>query len=292
MNYLNIWFNWCSIDDCYRGLNNINGAFHNIESLELYNSDSIQVESYTGFIPWKILVLLWYYLDILNSKNKNIIIKWAEEFLDFLKKCWVIDFVNNQEIDYKKLKNSVIIPFCKVSDIDDLEYHFWKLIERTYFDYDTVNIIMQFLWELHNNSRIHWHTNKIYIMWQYYPTYGKYDVSIYDDWEWIKTSDINLIDKVYSSFIDEKYKKDIEKKFWFNVLFIILCVSTRFSTKWPNIWGLWLYDLSSFLCSQDAYLNIASWKEFIKLKFNKVCDKLDNESIEINNNKLNNEIKW
>ena len=285
-------FSWCSVNNCLRWINNINDSFHNIWTIGIHESDNIEIEANTWFIPWKILVLLWYYIDLLSSKDKNITIKWPNKFINFITKCWLIDFINSQEIDYSLLKPSVILPFCKVSGVENLEFHFKKLIERTYFEYDTVNSIMQFLWELHNNSIKHWHTNKIYIMGQHYPTNRQYDISIYDDWEWIKTKDYDLINKVYFSFIEKEYKEELEKIFWFDVLFIILCVSTRFSTKSKNIWWLWLYDLSDFLCKNKWCLNIATWKEYVELKFNKVYDILDNQSIEIDNKKLNNEIKW
>ncbi len=292
MNFLNIEFDWCNIHDCYTWINNINNAFYNISSLELYNYNNIKVQVKTGFIPWKVLVLLWYHLDLLNLKNKNITLHWAPNFINFITKCWLCDFIENQEINYDKLKESVVIPFCKVSSIEELELHFLKLMDRKHFDIDVENVIMRFLWELHNNSINHWNTNKIYIMGQYYPVIWKYDISIYDDWNWIKTTDIDFINSIYNKFIKKEFKEYIEKKFWFKVFFIIICVCTRFSTKWVGIWWLWLYQLSEFLYNKWAYLNIATWKEFIKLKFNKICDILDNDSIDLEYNKLDNEIKW
>ncbi len=294
MSLLEISLDWCWVDECYKWLNNVNNAFHNITAYDIYTSYDINVKVNTWFIPWKILVLLWYHLDILNSKSKRLSIYWLEKFSDFIEKCWLVDFVNNQSINYNILKDSVIIPFCKVPEIDTFEKRIEEFFNRTNISSNTANIIAKFLWELHNNSLNHGHTNKIYITWQQYPNISKYDISIYDDWEWIninKNQYIDLVNRVSNDFIEPWFKEYIKNKIWLNVFFIILCVSTRFSTKWPR-WWLWLYELSKFLSENNWCLHIASWIEYIDLKFTNICDILKSDSLKIENKKLNHEIKW
>lgn len=292
MRKIKIKFGWCNLDEVYLWLNNVNNSFFRVNKLELYENDNIEITTLAKFIPWKILILLGYFLDSLNSKSKNISFEWQKDLLEFLQKSWIINFINHQKVNYNFLADSVIIPFCKVSTVDDLQYHLTILFEKAWLSENIKRNIAYSLSELHNNSINHWKTNNIYIIWQSYPKVGKYDITIYDDWKWITTDDFELIEAVYHDFIEEEFKNELVKKYWFNLFFIILCVTTKFSTKWKNVWWLGLYDLSSFLLKNNWYLNIATWEEFVNLKFKKESDILCKDSINIDCKKMDNKINW
>ena len=282
-----------NIDDCFSWINNINNTFF-VNSLDIYLNNSLNVNIKDNFIPWKVLILLCYHLDILNQENKDISLSSPKKVKDFLENSWAINFIEYQKIDYNNLLSSVIIPFCKVSNIESFTevilFLEKKLTKNIYSD------ISYLISELHNNSMVHWKTNNIYMMWQYYPKNNKYDISIYDDWEWIIANNEKkkIVDEVLKikNYVDYNYKEKIEKKFWFDLFFIILCVTTKFSTKWIYNWWLWLLDLSKFLLEDNWHINIATGETFVNLKFKEECDILKEESIIIDYKKLDYNIKW
>lgn len=282
-----------NIDECYTWINNINNCFF-VNLLDIYLNSNINIKIEDDFIPWKVLILLCYHLDILNQENKDIQLETSNKIYNFLNKNWVISFIKYQKANYENLLGSVIIPFWKISEIKDFEkslFFLEKKVNNCFFS--DISILIS---ELRNNSIIHWKTNNIYIMWQYYPLNQKYDFSIYDDWEWIianneKVIIVNEALKV-KKYIGDNFKEKIINKFGFHIFFIILCVTTKFSTKWINNWWLGLFDLSEFLLKNNWNINVATWESFVNLKFKKECDILKEDNIIIEYKKLDYNIKW
>jgi len=275
---LNINIKWTSIEDIYWWINTINNAF-DIKEIDIFNIEKIIITSSSIFIPIHMLILLWHNIIKLEKLRKWIVLKVTTEVSNFINKCWLEDFINTSSVNSNLLSSSVVLPFSKLTTPKECQQYLINFEHRLLSNkkYE----IIDHIWELHDNAIVHWKTQDIYIMWQLYPLKQKVHILIYDAWKWMINKNIDDFIKIsYKNYITEEFYKEVQKKFWNKVLFVILCVSTWFSTRWKQ-WWMWLQELSKFLYENSWSIHISTENMFIDLKFKKICSKIDIGDIDI-----------
>lgn len=286
---MRININWTKANEIYQWINQINNAF-NFRDVDIFESNTFEIISKSRFIPIHMLILLWYHIYYLESKRKKCIFMWKSEVSEFLWTCWLKSFINTERVNNDNLRDSVILPFSKLSTPIDCQKYLDKFANRV--SYEIKYEIIDQIWELHNNAIIHWNTQDIFVMGQYYPSNKSLHIIVYDWWNWILNYDIDeYIWKIWDKYSSTDYRDKIINKFWKNTFFIILCICTNFSTRWPT-WWMGLIELSRFLFKNSWIIHIASWKVYLNIKFKKICSKIDKDSAEINYNALDNNLKW
>lgn len=278
--------------DCYNWLNTVNNAIQ-INDADFYISNTFNIDLKSKFIPCKILVFLWHFLSKLERLWKSTTLLSHTNIINYIDRSWYIDFINTQKVIWWKLPSTVILPFSRVSSQEDFQEYLENFNESINHIDKFKYIIIEHISELQFNSIEHWQTQDIYIMWQIYPDKKEIDITIYDAWIWmIKWEIIKLLEWwLYNEFSTQEFYNEIVRKYWLNEFFIILCVCTQFSTKWLNKWGFWLLKLSQFLCENNWIIQIATDKIYLELKFNKICSKIDLESLSIEKKELDNVIE-
>lgn len=287
---INIWWT-LQQNDCFKWINQINNAFL-LSKKDIFYYDIINIKSDSIFFPSNVLVILWYHLDNLQLKWKDIKNKLTSKVYNFLLRSWYLEYIDSNLGSWTRLLNSVIFPFSKISSQKDLKDYLDKYKWRIKNE-ESRNLISSYISELHYNSIEHWWTQDIYIMWQLHPNLENTDITIYDAWSWMIKDDVSsVINDVYKNYSTEDFYDEIKNKYWLNVFLIILCVCTQFSSKWLNEWWLWLWELSSYLLKHNWKIQIVTDKIYIELQFLKICDKIDKDSIIITVKELDNKIIW
>jgi hypothetical protein len=286
---MKIEIKWTKVDDIYLWINHINNSFK-LSDIDIFESTVIEISSKSSFIPIHMLILLGYHINTLETKRKKCIFKWTNEVWNFLKTCWFESFINSSRIDKWNLRDSVILPFSKLPTPSGCQKYLDNFVNRV--NYEIKYEIIDQIWEIHNNSIIHWKTQDIFIMWQFYPKSNSIHIIIYDWWNWMLNYDINdYINKIWDKFSTIKFKEEIKNKFWIEAFFIILCVCTNFSTRWIN-WWMWLQELSRFLYRNNWVIHISSWKTYLNIGFKEICSIIDINNVIVNHKRLDNNIKW
>ncbi|MDD2566040.1 MAG: hypothetical protein PHZ26_05315 [Candidatus Gracilibacteria bacterium] len=270
--------------DCFNGINTINNAI-DIDEFQLFFSDQIHIKIDSIFLPSKILIYLGHFLHKYETLGKDIHLSLSTKKLyNFVTGSGFSKFINTREVQESNLPDSVILPFSKVGTQIEFRTYLDKFKGRLIY---SKSEIIEFISELQYNSIEHGRTSDIYIMGQMYPSNKLIDITVYDAGLGMTSTDFNkIVEEVYDNFTTKEFYEYICKLYGLNVYFIILCTCTSFSTKGLNVGGWGLLNLSKFLYSNNGIIQIITGKTFVELKFNKICSKLDNNSLILKVNEM------
>lgn len=254
--------------------------------IRFYKICTYHINILSWFIPWKNLILIWSYLMELNKYywTIKVDIKYSH-VKQFLEDTWFYAYLNSQNIEDIKANRNMKLPFYEMYNEDFMEKYIYKFIYNSVglFNKNLDNQLIGFIADICSNAREHWKASSIYILGQKYPNPWEADISIYDNWNWMTCKNIDLTYFAVKEYIEEDFYINIIKNFWKFELFVILCVTTMFTTRMWWGWGNWLFTLSNFLLSNHWYIEISTKNLYLKIKIKSISEKvkLNQESIDI-----------